>query len=74
VPDFITNAGGVICGSVEYHGGREAAAFEQIAQKVKHNTEAALSRSRRENIEPRRAAVELARERVQAAMAFRRMS
>jgi glutamate dehydrogenase/leucine dehydrogenase len=74
VPDFIANAGGVICASVEYHGGSEAAAFEQIAQKVKHNTEAVLSRSRRETIEPRRAAVELARERVQAAMAFRRKS
>ena len=74
VPDFIANAGGVICGSVEYHGGSEAAAFEQINQKVKHNTEAVLSRSHREGIEPRRAAVELDRERVRAAMAFRRKS
>lgn len=71
VPDFIANAGGVICASVEYHGGTEAAAFEQIAQKIKHNTEAVLSRSRRDGMEPRRAAVELAGERVRAAMAFR---
>ncbi len=74
VPDFIANAGGVICASVEYHGGTEAAAFEHIAQKIQHNTEAVLSRSRREGMEPRRAAVELARERVQAAMTFRRKS
>jgi glutamate dehydrogenase/leucine dehydrogenase len=74
VPDFIANAGGVICAAVEYHGGSEATAFEQIAQKVKHNTEAVLSRSHGEHIEPRRAAVELARERVRAAMAFRRKS
>jgi glutamate dehydrogenase/leucine dehydrogenase len=74
VPDFIANAGGVICASVEYHGGTEATAFEQIAQKIKHNTEAVLSRSQRDGIEPRRAAIELAGERVRAAMAFRRKS
>jgi glutamate dehydrogenase/leucine dehydrogenase len=74
VPDFIANAGGVICASVEYHGGTEAAAFEQIAQKIHYNTEAVLSRSHRDGSEPRRAAVELARERVQTAMAFRRKS
>lgn len=74
VPDFIANAGGVICASVEYHGGTEASAFDVIRQKIEENTEAVLARSRRENIEPRRAAVELARERVRAAMAFRRRS
>jgi glutamate dehydrogenase/leucine dehydrogenase len=72
VPDFIANAGGVICAAVEYHGGSEAAAFEAIAQKVRRNTEAVLTRSQKEGIAPRRAAVELARERVEAAMAFRR--
>jgi glutamate dehydrogenase/leucine dehydrogenase len=72
VPDFIANAGGVICAAVEYWGGSEAAAFEQIAQKVRHNTEVVLTRSRQEKAEPRRAAVALAQERVRAAMAFRR--
>jgi glutamate dehydrogenase/leucine dehydrogenase len=72
VPDFIANAGGVICAAVEYHGGTEAAALEQISQKIKHNTEAVLSHSHRDRIEPRRAAVELASERVRAAMAFRK--
>jgi glutamate dehydrogenase/leucine dehydrogenase len=71
VPDFIANAGGVICAAVEYHGGSEGGAFEQIAQKIRQNTELVLSRSREEKIEPRRAAVELARERVQQAMKFR---
>jgi len=74
VPDFIANAGGVICASVEYHGGTEAAAFEQIAQKIRRNTEAVLTRSRDDRIEPRRAAVELAQGRVRDAMAFRRKS
>jgi glutamate dehydrogenase/leucine dehydrogenase len=72
VPDFTANAGGVICCAVEYHGGTEAAAFDQIAQKIKQNTEAVLSRSRRDAVEPRRAAVALAGDRVRAAMALRR--
>lgn len=71
VPDFIANAGGVICAAVEYHGGTEANAFDAIRQKIEHNTEAVLTRSRRDGTEPRRAALELARERVRAAMAFR---
>jgi glutamate dehydrogenase/leucine dehydrogenase len=71
VPDFIANAGGVICAAVEFHGRTEAAAFEQIALKIRHNTQEVLRRSRDEGVEPRRAAVALARERVQAAMAFR---
>ena len=72
VPDFIANAGGVICASVEYHGGTEAAALEAIAQKIRANTQAVLDRSRTERIEPRKAATDLARERIQAAMKFRR--
>jgi glutamate dehydrogenase/leucine dehydrogenase len=72
VPDFIANAGGVICAAVEYRGGSETAALEQIAQKIRHNTEAVLSRSREEKVEPRRAALALALERVRAAMAYRR--
>lgn len=71
MPDFIANAGGVICASVEYHGGSEGAVFETIAQKIRANTEAVLTRSRAEGIEPRRAAVDLAKERVKAAMALR---
>jgi glutamate dehydrogenase/leucine dehydrogenase len=72
VPDFIANAGGVICASVEYHGGNETMAFQQIEQKIRGNTEAVLRRSRDERIEPRRAALDLARERVESAMGFRR--
>jgi glutamate dehydrogenase/leucine dehydrogenase len=71
VPDFIANAGGVICAAVEYQGGSETTAFEQISQKVQRNTEAVLVRSRKEGIEPRRAAMELAVERVREAMAYR---
>ena len=71
IPDFIANAGGVTCASVEYHGGNEAQAFEAISQKIRRNTQEVLSRSRKEGIEPRKAAVDLARERVRHAMTFR---
>jgi glutamate dehydrogenase/leucine dehydrogenase len=71
VPDFIANAGGVICAAVEYHGGSERAAFEQIAEKIRRNTEQVLQRSRRDAREPRHAALELAQERVRAAMSLR---
>ena len=71
VPDFIANAGGVTCAAVEYRGGNEAEALEEISQKIRRNTEEVLQRSEQEGIEPRKAAVELARERVLHAMTFR---
>lgn len=71
VPDFIANAGGVICASMEYHGGTQTAAFNLIAQKIQENTKAVLTRCQSDKIEPRQAALELARERVRQAMSFR---
>ena len=71
VPDFICNAGGVICASVEYHGGSESAAFEAISDKIMRNTRDVLARIKNQDTLPRQAAVELATERVKAAMALR---
>ncbi len=71
VPDFIANAGGVICASVEYHGGNESDAFAQIADKIRRNSSEVLERSTRTGVLPREAAIHLARERVKAAMAYR---
>ncbi len=71
MPDFICNAGGVICAAVEYHGGTEGDALEEIHEKITRNTRDVLSRCRDEKLQPRRAAVELARERVKAAMELR---
>lgn len=71
IPDFIANAGGVICASVEYHGGNEAQAFQAISEKIRRNTQEVFNRSRKEGIEPRKAAVDLGRERVRHAMTFR---
>ncbi|MCS7268288.1 MAG: Glu/Leu/Phe/Val dehydrogenase [Geminicoccaceae bacterium] len=72
VPDFIANAGGVICAAVEYAGGSEAEALAVIAEKIRANTEAVLERAYRERIPARRAAEELARERIEKAMDLRR--
>jgi glutamate dehydrogenase (NAD(P)+) len=72
VPDFIANAGGVICASVEYHGGQERLALETIEAKVAANVEAVLGKARATGQTPREAAVEIAGERVRRASAFRR--
>ena len=72
VPDFIANAGGVICASVEYHGGNEASALADIREKVARNTRQVLEEAKNQGILPREAAVALARERVETAMGFRR--
>jgi glutamate dehydrogenase/leucine dehydrogenase len=71
IPDFIANAGGVICASVEYHGGNEAQAFQNISEKIRRNAHEMLNHSQKEGVEPRQAAVGLARERVRHAMTFR---
>jgi len=72
VPDFIANAGGVICAAVEYHGGTQSLAFQTIEEKIRENTRAVLAAMRSRNVSPRRAAVDLARERVVSAMTYRR--
>lgn len=72
LPDFIVNAGGVICGAVEYRGGSQRDAFIAIEEKIRSNMHAVLSRADSAALVPRQAAVAIARERVQAAMAFRR--
>jgi len=72
VPDFIANAGGVICASVEYHGGTEVQALAAIEEKVATNTRAVLERAREEGLRPRLAAESIAGERVREAMTYRR--
>ena len=74
VPDFIANAGGVICAAMEYHGANESAVMATIKDKVMRNTNQVLERVQREGIPPRQAAEDLALERVRKAMSFRRFS
>lgn len=73
IPDFIANAGGVICAAVEYHGGTEQMALDTIYQKISFNTKAVITQSKAQNIAPREAANKLAISRVKKAMEFRRV-
>jgi glutamate dehydrogenase (NAD(P)+) len=74
VPDFIANAGGVICAAMEWAGATEAAAFAAIEERIRRNTETVLQTARQRRVLPRQAAVELAGQRVRRAMATRRWS
>ena len=72
LPDFIANAGGVICASVEYHGGTQTLAFQMIDQKIRSNTEEVLANAQKSRTLPRQAAVALAEARVKKAMMYRK--
>jgi glutamate dehydrogenase (NAD(P)+) len=74
IPDFIANAGGVICAAMEYHGSSEAAALQTIEEKLRRNTSMVLDTVRDKQILPREASMELAVARVKKAMGFRRYS
>jgi glutamate dehydrogenase/leucine dehydrogenase len=72
IPDFIANAGGVICAAVEYHGGTQTQAFQIIEEKIRVNTEQVLKQAHTSGSLPRQAAIALAEKRVKTAMAYRR--
>jgi glutamate dehydrogenase (NAD(P)+) len=72
VPDFIANAGGVICAAIEFHGGSEAVAFQAIEEKITRNTKEVLEAMTSSGARPREAATKLAEQRVRMAMSTRR--
>jgi glutamate dehydrogenase (NAD(P)+) len=72
LPDFVVNAGGVICAATEYHGGNESSAFAAIDEKIRTNTLAVIQESRRSGISTRAAAIALAMTRVRNAERVRR--
>lgn len=72
VPDFIANAGGVICAAMEYQNASRKVAFDAIEEKIRRNTEEVLDAARKNGTDPRSAAEKLARERVIGAMKLRR--
>jgi glutamate dehydrogenase (NAD(P)+) len=74
IPDFIANAGGVICAAMEYRGKIESEALEVIQDKIRTNTRLVLEESRNKKILPREAAMNLAVARVQKAMSYKRWS
>ena len=69
MPDFIANAGGVICAAVELAGGTEADAMQMIDDKIRGNLRRVLELSAADNELPRAAAAKLSRARVLDAMA-----
>ncbi|SMF48483.1 glutamate dehydrogenase (NADP) [Tistlia consotensis] len=74
VPDFVANAGGVICAAVEHRGLGRAQAFQEISERVGANTAAVLAAARDAAVPPRQAARQLAEARVRRAMALGRWS
>jgi glutamate dehydrogenase (NAD(P)+) len=74
VPDFIANAGGVICAAMEYHGSTQAAAFDAIEEKIRTNTRLVLEAARSRDVLPRQAATDLSVDRIKRAMSYRRWS
>jgi len=72
LPDFIANAGGVICAAVEYHGGTEATAFATIEKKIRRNTGEMLTQAAASGCMPRKAALTMAERRIGEATGYRR--
>jgi len=72
IPDFIANAGGVICAAMEYQGATQQAALQTIEEKLRRNTAQVLESAKSKLILPRQAAIDMAEQRVRTAMGFRR--
>lgn len=72
VPDVIANAGGVICAAAEYRGAGRSEAFTDIEEKIHMSTAEMLDRAEGDLLTPREAAIQMARARVNHAVAFRR--
>lgn len=74
IPDFIANAGGVICAAMEYRNASQSAAMQIIEEKIRENTAQMLAIASEKGIPPREAALGMALERLKAAMSTRRWS
>jgi glutamate dehydrogenase/leucine dehydrogenase len=72
IPDFVANAGGVICAATEFRGGTEQTAFDNIDRRIRVNTRQVVEDSQRNGKFPRAAALELAERRVREAKQTRR--
>jgi glutamate dehydrogenase (NAD(P)+) len=72
MPDFVANAGGVICASVEYRGGTETQAVAAIEDRIRANTSDVIRLMHEEGLQPRGAAERLAQSRVESALGWHR--
>jgi len=68
VPDFVANAGGVISSYVEYINGTPEKMFKLVEEKIKKNTKLVLEKSKKEKMNPREAALEIAKKRIKDKM------
>ena len=71
VPDFVANAGGVICASIEYRGGLQSQALSYIDERIPANVRQVLEASKTAGALPRSVAESIARTRVTRAMSWR---
>ena len=74
VPDFIANAGGVICAAMECQRACQSAAFPAIEERPCRNTRLVLEDAATKGILPREAAMDLAVQRLKKSMSYRRWS
>lgn len=74
LPDFIVNAGGVICAAMELQGASQHLAFQVIKDRIRANTRQILEAGSSQRQLLRQAAEELAIARLRKAMAGRRWS
>jgi len=74
VPDFIANAGGVICAANEYRGASRSETFDAIEEKIRKNTREVLEAVHDEEKLPREAAFDMAVGRLKRCMGYRRWS
>jgi glutamate dehydrogenase (NAD(P)+) len=74
LPDYVVNAGGVICAASEYQRLSQQQAMARIEETLRQNTAHILKRSVEERCPPRTAADALARERLVRVMTTKRWS
>jgi glutamate dehydrogenase (NAD(P)+) len=74
IPDFVANAGGVICAAVEYQGGTESSALQAIEERVARTTRELLDELKSGGRSPREAAFRIASAHLRRAMETRRWS
>ena len=74
VPDFVANAGGVISSYAEYRGYSPAKMFKLVEERIVRATAAVMRRALAKKENPRKVAMDLARARVEKAMAKRRQT
>lgn len=74
LPDYIANAGGVICAATEYQGMTQSQALSRIEETIRRNTTLILAQAQEKKCTPRAAADAFTRNRLKKIMATRRWS